>query len=210
LRRTFQESFVDDHEDPRFTDLKLFNRKLADWLVFYNAHRPHHSLGQRSPLSFLLYHQPECQKYFTHTRTFSSGRPVLQFRYGKGVALPWIFSPSAPWDTPFLYLPQDAMEIVMDARKDPFCWKSRLCRKLLSVISKHPGENASPVCPKVGRGRSDAIAGRMTGREQGVQDFLVYLWQVGAIAGSKHWPSLQFSRIYRGERRDSIECCTYA
>jgi hypothetical protein len=28
---------VDDHEDLLFTDLALFNRKLADWLVFYNA-----------------------------------------------------------------------------------------------------------------------------------------------------------------------------
>jgi transposase InsO family protein len=30
----------------RTTDLALFNRKLADWLVFYNAERPHHTLGQ--------------------------------------------------------------------------------------------------------------------------------------------------------------------
>jgi len=29
--------------------------------------RPHHTLGQRSPLSFLLQHQPECQRYWTHT-----------------------------------------------------------------------------------------------------------------------------------------------
>jgi DNA-binding NtrC family response regulator len=51
----------------RTTDLALFNRKLADWLVFYNAERPHHSLSQQSPLSFLLQHQPECQRYWTHT-----------------------------------------------------------------------------------------------------------------------------------------------
>ena len=29
--------------------------------------RPHHSLGQRSPLSSLLKHQPERQRYWTHT-----------------------------------------------------------------------------------------------------------------------------------------------
>jgi transposase InsO family protein len=29
----------------RTTDLALFNRKLADWLAFYNAERPHHSLS---------------------------------------------------------------------------------------------------------------------------------------------------------------------
>jgi transposase InsO family protein len=37
---------VDDHEELLFTDLTLFNRKLADWLVFYNTERPHHSLSQ--------------------------------------------------------------------------------------------------------------------------------------------------------------------
>jgi len=37
FHRTIQESFVDDHEELLFTDLALFNRKLADWLVFYNA-----------------------------------------------------------------------------------------------------------------------------------------------------------------------------
>jgi transposase InsO family protein len=67
FNRTIQESFVDYHEELLFTDLTLFNRKLADWLVFYNAERPHHSLGQQSPLSFLLEHQPECQRYWTHT-----------------------------------------------------------------------------------------------------------------------------------------------
>jgi hypothetical protein len=50
-----------------FTDLALFSRKLADRLAFYNAGRPHHTLGQRSPLSFLRQHQPECQRYWTHT-----------------------------------------------------------------------------------------------------------------------------------------------
>jgi len=37
FHRTIQESFVDDHEELLFTDLALFNRKLADWLVFDNA-----------------------------------------------------------------------------------------------------------------------------------------------------------------------------
>jgi hypothetical protein len=37
FHRTIQESFVDDHEDLPFTALALFNRKLADWLVFDNA-----------------------------------------------------------------------------------------------------------------------------------------------------------------------------
>jgi transposase InsO family protein len=47
---------VDDHEELLFTDLALFNRKLADWLGVSDAERPHHTLGQRTPLSFLLQH----------------------------------------------------------------------------------------------------------------------------------------------------------
>jgi len=67
FNRTLQESFVDYHEDLLFTDLHLFNQKLADWLVFYNAERPHHSLGQRSPLQFLIQHQPQCHMYWSHS-----------------------------------------------------------------------------------------------------------------------------------------------
>jgi transposase InsO family protein len=67
FNRTVQESFVDYHEDLLFTDLARFNQKLADWLLFYNAERPHHSLGQRSPLHFLIQTQPECQRWWTHT-----------------------------------------------------------------------------------------------------------------------------------------------
>ncbi|MGC9129259.1 MAG: integrase core domain-containing protein, partial [Acidithiobacillus sp.] len=69
FNRTLQESFVDYHEDLLFTDLALFNQKLADWLIFYNTQRPHHRLGQQTPLSFLLQHQPECQRWWTHTGT---------------------------------------------------------------------------------------------------------------------------------------------
>ena len=37
---------MDDHEELLFTDLALFNRKLADWLGVSDD-----TLGQRSPLS---------------------------------------------------------------------------------------------------------------------------------------------------------------
>jgi transposase InsO family protein len=67
FNRTLQESFVDCPEDLLFTDLARFNQTLADWLLFYNAQRPHHRLGQRTPRQFLLQHQPECQRWWTHT-----------------------------------------------------------------------------------------------------------------------------------------------
>jgi transposase InsO family protein len=56
-RRTPDSRLVTEIRRLRTTDLALFNHKLADWLVFYNAERPHHSLSQQSPLSFLLEHQ---------------------------------------------------------------------------------------------------------------------------------------------------------
>ncbi|WP_198322638.1 MULTISPECIES: integrase core domain-containing protein [Methylococcus] len=77
FNRTLQESFVDDHEDLLFTDLALFNQKLAAWLVFYNTQRPRHRLGQQSTLQFLLQHLPECQRWWTHTSTCFIHTPYL-------------------------------------------------------------------------------------------------------------------------------------
>ena len=37
LNRTLQESFVDYHEDLLVTDMELFDRKLAEWLVSYHV-----------------------------------------------------------------------------------------------------------------------------------------------------------------------------
>ena len=41
FNRSIQESFVDYHEHLLFSDLELFNQKLADWLVQYNTLIPH-------------------------------------------------------------------------------------------------------------------------------------------------------------------------
>ena len=67
FNRTLQETFVDYHEDLLFDDLAAFNRQLADWLLTYNTVLPHHSLGRQSPVQFLIQHQPECQRWWTHT-----------------------------------------------------------------------------------------------------------------------------------------------
>ncbi|MEO1768085.1 hypothetical protein V6E02_12840, partial [Thiobacter sp. AK1] len=39
--------------------------------------RPHHRLGQQTPLSFLLQHQPECQRWWTHTGVALVLRPTF-------------------------------------------------------------------------------------------------------------------------------------
>lgn len=54
FNRTVQESFVDYHENLLFTDLGLFNQKMADWLVFYNT--PKTTLSTRTEDSPIFPH----------------------------------------------------------------------------------------------------------------------------------------------------------
>ena len=67
FNRTVQEAFVDYHEDLLFDDLAQFNRKLAHWLLQYNTVLPHHSLGLKTPVQFLIHHKPQCHMYWTNT-----------------------------------------------------------------------------------------------------------------------------------------------
>jgi len=45
-----QESFVDYHDNLLFRGLEVFNRTLADWLVFYDTERLHYALNMLSSL----------------------------------------------------------------------------------------------------------------------------------------------------------------
>ncbi len=67
FNRTIQEEFVDYHEELLFTDLDAFNRKLTDWLLWYNTERPHYTHGQIPPMQFVAENFPECHMYWTHT-----------------------------------------------------------------------------------------------------------------------------------------------
>ena len=51
--RTLQEEFIDNHLDI-LHDKPLFHKALADYLIFYNTQRPHHSLGLKAPLQYLI------------------------------------------------------------------------------------------------------------------------------------------------------------
>ncbi len=76
FNRTVQEEFVQFEEDLLFTDVPLFNEKCLEWLLLYNTERPHHSLGNLSPLEFLIREQgpppdddpPESHMLWTYTR----------------------------------------------------------------------------------------------------------------------------------------------
>jgi transposase InsO family protein len=72
FNRTIQEEFVDFH-DGELLNLQLFNRKLIDWLVWYNTERPHWAFKNKlSPVQFILSLKPvnlpqECNFGWTHT-----------------------------------------------------------------------------------------------------------------------------------------------
>jgi hypothetical protein len=53
FNRTVQEEFLDVHEELLFYDLPLFNRRLLDWLAWFNSERPHHALQLKTPLDIL-------------------------------------------------------------------------------------------------------------------------------------------------------------
>lgn len=70
FNRTIQEEYVDYHAG-ELIDVHRFNEKLLDWLVWYNAERPHHAFqNKQSPLQFLLTKSAEeSRMYLAHTET---------------------------------------------------------------------------------------------------------------------------------------------
>jgi len=76
FNRTLQEEFI--REGNGYLDLEILNGKLIGWLIEYNFHRPHTSLGYKNPLSFFdenfvsFAHQKLLPKpssmYWTYTR----------------------------------------------------------------------------------------------------------------------------------------------
>ncbi len=72
FNRTIQDEFVDYHLG-ELLEVDLFNRKLVDWLVWYNTERPHWAFQNKlSPVQFILSLQPvnlprECNFGWTHT-----------------------------------------------------------------------------------------------------------------------------------------------
>ena len=71
FNRTLDEEFLLSHRALLRDDVRAFNDRLVDWLLWYNGERPHHALGQVSPFRYMLGSLPvgECQMWWTHTRT---------------------------------------------------------------------------------------------------------------------------------------------
>ena len=75
LNRTLQEEFVDYNISLLFEDITGFNKKLSDYLLFYNEKRVHHAFKNKySPLEAMLQSAhykinlpPDCKNGWTYT-----------------------------------------------------------------------------------------------------------------------------------------------
>lgn len=54
FNRTLQEEFVNWNKETLAYDLEKFNRKLIEWLLWYNTERPHWTLRQIPPMQFII------------------------------------------------------------------------------------------------------------------------------------------------------------
>ncbi|MBU1090056.1 DDE-type integrase/transposase/recombinase [Patescibacteria group bacterium] len=80
LNRTIQEEFVDFNVHELLEPAK-FNRKLMNWLIWYNTERPHYGLNLQTPLEFLLTwfsKQQECNYGWTDTFFFIMKKILLK------------------------------------------------------------------------------------------------------------------------------------
>ena len=73
FNRTVQEEFANYHRSELWVDLDTFNRKLFEWLYWYNSERVHFAFGNLlTPIQFMLSLDPvtlptECQSGWPHT-----------------------------------------------------------------------------------------------------------------------------------------------
>lgn len=84
FNRTLSEEFIDHHRMLLRDDLDAFNEKLVDYLLWYNAERPHESLFLKSPLQCILasLSARECQMYRSRT-------PNILFSRAHYILSPW-------------------------------------------------------------------------------------------------------------------------
>lgn len=67
--RTLTEEFIEGHESHFLEGIQVFNESLMDYLIWYNTKRVHKSLGNVTPIDYLLSITPQqCHMYVTHTR----------------------------------------------------------------------------------------------------------------------------------------------
>jgi hypothetical protein len=50
MNRTLQEEFVMYYEDYELEDIHEFNKKMLQYMLWYNTERPYHSLNKKSSI----------------------------------------------------------------------------------------------------------------------------------------------------------------
>ena len=80
FNRTLDEEFLRYHRALLRDDISAFNKKLVDWLLWYNGERPHHALGLKSPFQAMMTTLPaeECQMWWTDTIPRPNANIALQ------------------------------------------------------------------------------------------------------------------------------------
>ena len=69
FNRTLSEEFLIWNRTVMRDDLRAFNRKLMDYLIWYNTRRPHWSLGLLSPLQYICSQLPAVESQMIWTDT---------------------------------------------------------------------------------------------------------------------------------------------
>lgn len=85
FNRTLQEEFIDQGNG--YPDLERFNKRLTDWLIEYDFHRPHTALGYQRPIEIACRKAPKVLPINpSHTlscirpHSLPSSRPYLSLR----------------------------------------------------------------------------------------------------------------------------------
>ncbi|WP_407919062.1 integrase core domain-containing protein [Caldisericum exile] len=76
--RTLQEEFIDLNLLLLPDNINEFNKRLIDYLIWYNTQRPHKSLNNLTPIDYVLKYSVESQMYVTHTKTCNFFKKVLK------------------------------------------------------------------------------------------------------------------------------------
>jgi transposase InsO family protein len=69
FNRTLSEAFISKNRYLLAYDLPEFNRRLMDWLLWYNTRRPHWSIGLISPLRYIVNKLPARESHMLWTST---------------------------------------------------------------------------------------------------------------------------------------------
>ncbi len=54
FNRTLQEQFVSWEKEDLFDDINVFNKKLMEYLIWYNTKKPHRAINKLSPLRYYI------------------------------------------------------------------------------------------------------------------------------------------------------------